>query len=430
MLLTRRALDERRLAIAHPVRAVVVPTDGVSTADATPLRRCGGVGTGGRGRWVLPGPVEERGGGPFVLEDPARPDAEVWLLVIPHHDHVLPGGVRELEPVAVVDDPQGDSRDCGRDREHTRPVVRGVDPAHGVSSGGRGSKDQDEDAERGGNQDATCTRLSAVPGLGPNQIVHRRATILGRSSNSGADRSPVAPLHTNANMSGSRAQWRFPRRLRLGAAVTVSAAVLMLVGPLAIPAGAHADVVSVSPGAGAVLEQSPAAVKITFTEGIDVKRGGITVYDGAGDRVPVGRLRQPEPERLILPIRAELDDGAYIVTWRGVSEDTHSLQGTWTFRVGDAPLATGAIEALAGRLLADQKADAAVAIGWGIARAAVFGALALFLGAAVFAAVIWPRTRASRRARNLVTAGWIALDGRNRRRDLVLWRVLERGHAR
>ena len=49
---------------------------------------------------------------------------------------------------------------------------------------------------------------------------------------------------------------------------------------------------------------------VTGAEGIDVTRGGITVYDGAGDRVPVGRLRQPEPERLILPIRADLDDGS------------------------------------------------------------------------------------------------------------------------
>lgn len=210
-------------------------------------------------------------------------------------------------------------------------------------------------------------------------------------------------------MSGSRASWRFPRRLRLGAAATACVAILFTVGPLALPAGAHASVVSVSPGAGEVLERSPNVVKVTFSEGIDVTRGGVTAYDGLGERVPVGELRQPAPDRLILPIRGTLDDGAYIVTWRGVSEDTHSLQGTWTFRVGDAPLGTGDIEALAGRLLADQKADAVVSVGWGIARGAVFASLALFLGGAVFVAVIWPRARSSRRARNVVMAGGIAL---------------------
>ena len=66
---------------------------------------------------------------------------------------------------------------------------------------------------------------------------------------------------------------------------------ILMAGPFAQPVGAHADIVSVSPGAGEVLEQSPAAVRIRFTEGIDMKQGGVTLYDGAWDRVPVGALQ-------------------------------------------------------------------------------------------------------------------------------------------
>jgi copper transport protein len=214
-------------------------------------------------------------------------------------------------------------------------------------------------------------------------------------------------------MSGPRSRSLAHHHYRLGAAaavlVALVVAVLALAGPLARPAGAHASVTEVSPGAGEALSESPSVVKVTFTEGVDVDRDALTVYDGSGERIAVGPLRQRAPNRLVVPIRETLDDGAYIVTWRGISEDTHSISGTWTFRVGDAPVAGADVEALASRLLADQQADRVVAVGWGIARGMVFASMAVLVGGVVFAAVVWPRARDSRRARQLMMAGWIAL---------------------
>src|SRR5690606_34946125 len=145
--------------------------------------------------------------------------------------------------------------------------------------------------------------------------------------------------------------------------------VVLLVGPLAGVAAAHAEVTEVSPGAGAVVDTSPRKVEIWFSEGIDVQLngdvqlGGVWVYDTVGVRVAGQGLRQPEPGHLVLPICSPLSDGSYIVTYRLTSEDTHIIQGTWTFSVG-APSASGAAtDATAAALLAAQKADTGVAVG-------------------------------------------------------------------
>ena len=194
--------------------------------------------------------------------------------------------------------------------------------------------------------------------------------------------------------------------------VVLAAGVLgavLLVGPLAGVAGAHADVVSVSPTAGAVLERPPKVVTVTFTEGVSVELGGLFVYDGRGNRVPSGKVRQPSPERLVLPLEGELTDGSYIVTWRAVSEDTHTVEGTSTFQVGDASASAADVESLADDLLAGQHADRAVAIGWAAARWAVFASMTLLVGGVALAAVVWPRARDARATRRVVTAGWAGL---------------------
>lgn len=191
--------------------------------------------------------------------------------------------------------------------------------------------------------------------------------------------------------------------------VATAVALGVVAGPAAAPAGAHASVIEVRPNAGEVLERSPRAVKVWFTEGVDVALGGVFVYDARGERVPVGKLRQPSPDRLVLPIDGRLDDGSYIVTWRAVSEDTHPIQGTWTFQVGSASASAAEVESVASRLLAGQEAGRSVAIGWAVARWTVYAATALLVGGTVFGAVVWPRARDARATRRLVAVGWVGL---------------------
>lgn len=201
-----------------------------------------------------------------------------------------------------------------------------------------------------------------------------------------------------------------PRRVLAVVALTL-AAVGGAVGPWVATAGAHADVAGTVPTAGAVLEQPPATVRLSFTEGVDVGLGGMTLHDGAGRRVPTGTLRQPTPERLVLPVRGDLADGTYIVTWSAVTEDTHSIRGTWTFRVGTATAPAAGAADLADRLLDAERPARAVAVLWGVVRWIGFGALALAVGGAVFAAVVDPGTRDRRRARRLVVGALATLLG-------------------
>lgn len=200
------------------------------------------------------------------------------------------------------------------------------------------------------------------------------------------------------------------RRVRRALVAATALVVVLLAGPLAGAAGAHASVIETRPTPAEVLEESPRKVEVWFTSGVDVRLGGVFVYDGNGDRVATGTLRQPTPDHLVLPLAEELGDGTYIVTYRTVSEeDSHTMQGTWTFQVGDASVPTADVDAVAAGILAGQRADRAVAIGWATARWVVFASMALLVGGVVFGAVLWPRARDARVTRRIVTAGWIAL---------------------
>ncbi|MEI7999726.1 MAG: CopD family protein [Actinomycetes bacterium] len=190
-----------------------------------------------------------------------------------------------------------------------------------------------------------------------------------------------------------------------GALVVASVA---LAGPLALPAAAHADVVEVSPGAGAVLTNPPRSLAIQFTEGVAKVRNGLALFDGAGRRVPVGRLRRPGPDRLVLAVRGDLPDGTYIVTWRAVSDDTHTVEGTWTFRVGTAAVDPGA-SAVARTLLDAQRASPVVTGAYGVLRWLAFAALAVLIGGAVSAAVVWPPARRSRVVAGVVSGAAVTL---------------------
>jgi copper transport protein len=103
-----------------------------------------------------------------------------------------------------------------------------------------------------------------------------------------------------------------------------------------------------------------------------------------------------------------LGNGAYVVTWRVTSADSHPIRGAFTFQVGRG--GTGAtspqVQGLADRLLSQQGGDQVVGILYGIARFVVFAGLALLVGAVFFSVVIWPDARSSPRAWRVVQIGW------------------------
>jgi copper transport protein len=121
------------------------------------------------------------------------------------------------------------------------------------------------------------------------------------------------------------------------------AVVLVLVALLA-PAGrgtvhAHAALRLSDPSDGATLRDSPAAIRLTFTERPDTGLSDIRVIGTAGTAFQIDRPVTVPGDALSISIQLQpLDRGVYTVSWRIVSAvDGHATTGTYAFGVGTDP---------------------------------------------------------------------------------------------
>lgn len=111
--------------------------------------------------------------------------------------------------------------------------------------------------------------------------------------------------------------------------------VVVLMGPWARPAGAHAVLVSSSPGDGVNLDTAPTEVRLEFSEPISAQLGGLRVFDGNGDRVDRGSVEVVD-KTIAVDLEGDLPDGTYVAAYRIVSADAHPVRGGIVFSVGDA----------------------------------------------------------------------------------------------
>jgi copper transport protein len=98
-------------------------------------------------------------------------------------------------------------------------------------------------------------------------------------------------------------------------------------------AAAHTRVAGSNPKPNATLAKAPKAVAVWFTARIP--GGSLTVLTGDGrvaTRTPGGRDPR-NPRALVAKLRPGLGAGRYLLTWKVVSADGHSLTGTIPFRV-------------------------------------------------------------------------------------------------
>lgn len=202
------------------------------------------------------------------------------------------------------------------------------------------------------------------------------------------------------------------------AAVVALAGVLVLAYPAS--AGAHAIVQSTEPGIDEVVEASPGQVAMTFNEPVEIAFGAIRVFDTRGRRVDAGDAAHlpGRPDSIRVPLRPDLPDGTYTVTWRVVSADGHPIEEAFVFHVGapgQNPLG------IADQILAGQAgAGPLEGLLLGVARWLNFAALLVLVGAAFFLVAVWwsrqtgpvrsARTEAGflRRWSRVVTWSWIA----------------------
>ena len=124
--------------------------------------------------------------------------------------------------------------------------------------------------------------------------------------------------------------------------IGVSALALLGLLALAAPASAHALLRQSDPAAGAVLDRSPEAVTITFTEQPEPTLSFIRVLNSTGGAVPEGPTEAVPGQPLDLRVSLRpLSKGLYTVSWRTVSRvDGHVTGGAFAFGVGITPSAT------------------------------------------------------------------------------------------
>jgi copper transport protein len=104
----------------------------------------------------------------------------------------------------------------------------------------------------------------------------------------------------------------------------------------AVPAGAHAAVVSSSPAQGQRLAHPPRAVTITFDQPVKPDDGGLVVLNSSGQDVDEGGSTHPAPDTLQATLSQALPNGAYVANYTVTSVDGHIVSGGIVFLVGNA----------------------------------------------------------------------------------------------
>lgn len=97
-------------------------------------------------------------------------------------------------------------------------------------------------------------------------------------------------------------------------------------------AQAHAFLDHSEPRVGNAVSSAPNEVSLWFTQNIEAAFSTVEVRDAGGARVDQGK---PQVSAGVMRIGLKpLPPGTYKVQWRVLSVDTHTSQGSFSFRVG------------------------------------------------------------------------------------------------
>jgi copper transport protein len=115
---------------------------------------------------------------------------------------------------------------------------------------------------------------------------------------------------------------------------------LVLIFSCAAQAQAHAYVVASSPAANGTIAASPREVSVSFDEPVTIESSRALVVTGEDGRThpcAAGARIDPDDETLVVcKLSDTLPRGAYVVSWRVTSADTHVVHGVFSFGVGVA----------------------------------------------------------------------------------------------
>jgi copper resistance protein C len=117
--------------------------------------------------------------------------------------------------------------------------------------------------------------------------------------------------------------------MRRSSLIGIISLVLLLANDEAM---AHAMLDHAEPRVGARVTTAPREVTLWFTQKLEPAFSTITVTDSAGKRVDTGKARV-SGSQMSISLRTGAS-GSYRVTWRVLSVDAHTTDGSFTFQVG------------------------------------------------------------------------------------------------
>ena len=123
----------------------------------------------------------------------------------------------------------------------------------------------------------------------------------------------------------------------------VVVALLTVLAPAQL-ASAHAILLTSEPAPSAVLDQSPTEIALFFNEFVDTVFGKIRILDSSGNVVQtIKPVRDAADKSIVRAPISVLEPGTYVVVWRVASSDSHPVQGSFTFQIGNTSIDVSAI---------------------------------------------------------------------------------------
>ncbi|MEO6918586.1 MAG: copper homeostasis periplasmic binding protein CopC [Collimonas sp.] len=116
-------------------------------------------------------------------------------------------------------------------------------------------------------------------------------------------------------------------------AVTVIAALLSF--SVMESAIAHAHLKVEVPAHDTVVATAPAALRLEFSEALELGFSGVALSDAKGNRIATGAasLAPDSNMTLLVPLGTHLAAGVYTVVWHVLSRDGHKTKGSYSFTV-------------------------------------------------------------------------------------------------
>ena len=100
-------------------------------------------------------------------------------------------------------------------------------------------------------------------------------------------------------------------------------------------ADAHAFLEQAIPPVGGAVPAAPKEIRLTFSEGVELRFSGIELATSDGRTIAIGPVAtSPGDNKQVVVVVPPLGPGRYRIKWHVVSVDTHRTEGEYTFTVG------------------------------------------------------------------------------------------------